>query len=214
MPTGPKHSWAMISEKPRMAFSGVRSSWLILARKAVLEALAVSASKRFLQRFVAGLLQFARQILDLEAQARILLHADHQRPAGEPHLEREQRRGNGDGIIQSRIAERRSARWSSAKAAPGARRTSPCCCRAPAPGPRPPPWSGGEKQVIDRIAVIPQQPGHRAPGGADGKLHGAMPRYHSARSQSGSRGRLLLIDRGHRRRRHHRRRHDKRQDRA
>ena len=29
-----------------MAFSGVRSSWLILARKAVLEALAVSASKR------------------------------------------------------------------------------------------------------------------------------------------------------------------------
>ena len=34
----------MISEKPMMAFSGVRSSWLMLARKRVLEALARSAS--------------------------------------------------------------------------------------------------------------------------------------------------------------------------
>ena len=35
-PTGPKISRVITSEKPMMALSGVRSSWLILARKAVL----------------------------------------------------------------------------------------------------------------------------------------------------------------------------------
>ena len=43
----------------------------------------------FLQGIVAGLLQFARQILDLEAQTRILMHLAHQRPAGPPHLKRD-----------------------------------------------------------------------------------------------------------------------------
>src|SRR3546814_3771990 len=33
-PSGPKRPCSMISEKPMMAFSGVRSSWLMLARKA------------------------------------------------------------------------------------------------------------------------------------------------------------------------------------
>ncbi len=102
-----------------MAFSGVRNSWLILARKAVLEALAVSASKRLLQRLVARLFQLARQILDLEAQPRIFLHLHHQRPSRPPHVKREERRGKGDDMIQRRMAGAQSAAPSSPKSAPG-----------------------------------------------------------------------------------------------
>ena len=46
LPTGPKISRVITSEKPIMAFSGVRSSWLILARKAVLAREALSAASR------------------------------------------------------------------------------------------------------------------------------------------------------------------------
>ena len=45
----------MISENPRIAFNGVRNSWLILARKAVLDALADFGLVAFAQRVVAGL---------------------------------------------------------------------------------------------------------------------------------------------------------------
>ncbi len=42
----PNCSRAIISAKPMMPFSGVRSSWLIVARNAVLARLAASASSR------------------------------------------------------------------------------------------------------------------------------------------------------------------------
>ena len=45
VPIGPSNSVSMVSEKPMMAFSGVRSSWLILARNSVLLRLAASASR-------------------------------------------------------------------------------------------------------------------------------------------------------------------------
>ena len=39
-------SWAIISEKPMMAFSGVRNSWLMVARKRIFAASACSAALR------------------------------------------------------------------------------------------------------------------------------------------------------------------------
>ena len=45
-PTGPKRSSSITSAKPRMALSGVRISWLILARRSDFCALASSAARR------------------------------------------------------------------------------------------------------------------------------------------------------------------------
>ena len=46
-----------------MAFSGVRNSWLILARKVVLDALAASASKRLLSASSRACAQLIGQIV-------------------------------------------------------------------------------------------------------------------------------------------------------
>jgi hypothetical protein len=52
-PSGPNVSIIMISEKPRMAFSGVRNSWLMVARNEDFARLAASASRRAVVRLAS-----------------------------------------------------------------------------------------------------------------------------------------------------------------
>ena len=69
----------MISEKPRMAFSGVRSSWLILARKADLARLASCACSAATARRRDMILQFGaavRQLRDDPARIKDQRHRD------------------------------------------------------------------------------------------------------------------------------------------
>ena len=62
----------------------------------------------FLQRLVARLLQLARQILDLEAQQRVLLRLNYKRLADQPQMDPEERRRNGYGIVKVRTSKRKA----------------------------------------------------------------------------------------------------------
>jgi len=125
-----------------------------------------------LQRLVAGDLQFLRQVLDLEAQACILGHPLHQRRAGDPQLERHERRHNAGDKIDGKVAQQeaqasyrnqghdRGAIHHHIAAAHDHEAGQDCHA------------AGGQEQVIDHIAGFPAQPGHQAPGAADQDLRG------------------------------------------
>ena len=123
------------------------------------------------QRIVTGFFQFARHVFHLEAQPRIFIHAGHQRAAREPHLGGEQRRGGGKDDIQDRAAHRKArgahqrdrqqaGQEQQQVAAPRHHQAGDHCDN-----------TGAQKYVIDRIARLPQQPGHETPGQRDARFH-------------------------------------------
>ena len=145
----------MISEKPRMAFSGVRSSWLILARNAVLEALAVSASKRLRKRFVAGFFQFAREIFHFEAQARVLVQAIGEPAAIGEKLRRRTSARTCDAEIEQGSAEQEAQRRDRGERHQAAMSMSMCVARLTTSAPEHAADDAGDENVIDRIARRP-----------------------------------------------------------
>ena len=148
------------------------------------------------ERIVTGLLHFHRQILHMEAQARILLHPAHQRTPRPPHLQTEQRRGNSDHIIEGRIPDREAQGGQGGDRHDGA--DEHCHVAAPRQHQRGDHRNstGGKEQMIDGIAVIPKQPRHRAPGRADAKLHRAKSPVPRPEITTGVAPDLALIEGG------------------
>ena len=120
--TSPNICSASTSEKPMMAFSGVRSSWLMLARNSLL--------------WLVGDLELAALVLDLVEQARVL-DRDH-RLVGEgleqPDLlvgERRHRRADHVEIADARALPSASAQTPGCSCRhPSARRPRATGCRA------------------------------------------------------------------------------------
>ena len=144
-----------------MAFNGVRSSWLILARNAVFEAFAVSASKRLRKRFVARFFQFPRQIFHFETQARVLIEAIGETAAFDEklhckHRQEHARRRNRRIVPPKRkrtpVMRGRAAPWLAIS-------MSICVARLTASAPSVRADDAGDENVIDRVAGRPQQPG-------------------------------------------------------
>jgi hypothetical protein len=119
-----------------------------------------------LQGFVAGFLELAGQILDLETQAGVLAHAQDQRAAGVPHLEGDEGRQTAHHHVGDRIAQQEPRRGHQGQRQEiGDIHFHVAAARHHQAGDHRH-HASGQEHMIEGIARFPAQPGHQAPSGA------------------------------------------------
>ena len=118
------------------------------------------------QRLVAGLFQLARQVFDLEAQAGVLAHPQHQGPAGMPHLESHEGRQNAHYNLGERLPENETrGHHQGQRQQVGEIHLHVAAARHHQAGDHSH-HAGGQEHVVQAVARFPAQPGQQAPGKA------------------------------------------------
>ena len=124
----------------------------------------------FVHGIVAGPRQCPRHILDLEAQADILLELGDEAPAIDIEVDGVKRRQHRDADIQPFAMQQEAQRGHGDDGGHAGQQHGPAAQAADQQRRH----SGGDRQqdidMVGEIAVAPQQPGEQPPGGADGQL--------------------------------------------